>query len=143
MRSFSSLACVGALCLIVAGCGSSGTATTSHPVPGGAAVSAPSSAPGYCRALTGSGPLLAVGKAMNELAANPHDRSARATLRKAATALRLAAMQAPRRQKTVLLSASKAIHGLAAHGLDQASRVEHALVRVGRRTERPCEFPVG
>ena len=130
-------------CLAIAGCGSSGTASTSRPVPGGAAASAPSSAPGYCRALTGSAPLLAVGKAMNELAANPHNRGAKTTLHKAGAALRLAAMRAPRGQRTALISASKAIHGLAAHGLDQASRVEHALVRVGRRTERSCEFPVG
>jgi hypothetical protein len=143
VRSFPFLAFAVALCLALASCGSSGGDGTSRPVPGGAAASAPSSAPDYCRALTESEPLLAVGQAMNELAANPRDRGARSTLHEAGTALRLAAKEAPHGQRPALAAASTAIHRLAAQGLDQAARVEQALVRVGRRTERPCEFPVG
>lgn len=143
MRPLRVLACLAAICLAGAGCGSSGPASTSHPVPGGAVASAPDSAPGYCGALAGSGPVLAVGKAMNELAASPHDRHAKAVLRKAGSDLRRVAAQAPRAQSTALVSAGKAIDSLAAHGLHKASWVAHALARVGHLTERSCEFPVG
>lgn len=143
MRPFRVLVCLAAVCLTGAGCGTSGPASTSHPVPGGVVASAPDSAPGYCGALTGSGSVLAAGKAMNELAASPHDRHAKAVLRKAGSDLRRVARQAPRVQRTALVSAAKAIDSLAAHGLHEASWVAHALVRVGRLTERSCEFPVG
>jgi hypothetical protein len=143
VRAFPVLVCLAAVCLAGAGCGSSGPASTSHPVPGGAVASAPDSAPGYCGALTGSGSVLAVGKAMNALAASPDDTHARAMLRKAGADLRRVARQAPRAQGTALVSAAKAIGSLAAHGLHKAPSVAHALVRVGRLTERPCDFPVG
>lgn len=143
MRPFRVLVCLVAVCLAGAGCGSSGPASTPHPAPGGAAASAPDSAPGYCGALTESGPVLAVGKAMNELAASPHDGHAKAVLRKAGSDLRRVARQAPRAQGTALVSAAKAIESLAAQGLHKASRVAHSLVRVGRLTEGSCEFPVG
>jgi hypothetical protein len=129
--------------LALLGCGSSGTKTTPRPVPGGAAARAADSAPGYCRALTASAPLLAVGRAMSELAANPQDDSAKATLRKAAAALGEAAKRAPHRRQVALASAAAAIAGLGNHGLGRAAGAERALVRAGHLMERPCGFPVG
>jgi hypothetical protein len=129
--------------LALLGCGSSGTKTTPRPVPGGAAARAADSAAGYCRALTASAPVLAVGRAMSELAANPQDDSAKATLKKAAAALRAAAKRAPHRQQVALATAAAAIGGLGEHGLRGAAGAERALVRAGQLMDHPCGFPVG
>jgi hypothetical protein len=92
--------------------------------------------------LTASSSLLAVGKAMSKLAANPRDPSAKVTLRRAAASLRRAARQAPRRQRVGLTNASAAVRALADHGLGKAARVETALLRAGHITEHACAFPV-
>jgi hypothetical protein len=129
--------------LAVVACGSSGTTSAPRPVPGGAAARAADSAPTYCRALTGSGALVEVGKAMNELAANPHDGSAKAAMRRAATSLRQASRQAPHPQQAALASAAAAIDGLAETVPGRAARAERALVRAGHLVEHSCRFPVG
>jgi hypothetical protein len=135
--------CVCALWVGVAACGSSGTTSTPHPVLGGVAATARGSAPDYCVHLTESGSLLAVGRAVNELAENPRSRSAKVTLKGAAAALRRAARQAPDDQRAALLVASKAIRVLAAHGLGEAGRTQRALAYAGHETEHSCDFPVG
>jgi hypothetical protein len=143
MKALLLVGCAVALGLAVAACGSSGTTSTPRPVPGGVAATASDSAPAYCGVLIESGSLLAVGRSMGELAAKPHDKSAKKTLRGAAATLRSAAGQAPRRQRLALVSAAEAIHSLAVHGLGRAAYVERALVQAGHLTEHSCAFPVG
>jgi hypothetical protein len=145
MRLLSSAICAVALGVVLLGCGSgsSSTASAPRPVPGGAAATAVHSSPGWCRALTGSDSLLALGKAMTELAANHDEAAAKATIRRAAGALRKAAGAAPPKQRPALAHAAKAIGAIAARGLAQAAPAEHALTHAGHLVEKPCAFPVG
>lgn len=129
--------------LALVACGSSGTTSAPRPVPGGAAARAANSAPSYCRALTGSGALVEVGRAMDELAGNPRDRSAKAAVLRAAAALREAARQAPHPQGVAIAAAAAAIHSLARRAPGRVSRAEGALVRAGHVVEHECRFPVG
>jgi len=79
---------------------------------------------------------------MNKLATNPRSDSAKATIRKAASALRHAGKHAPHKQRLALNSAAAALHALAVHGLSRASSAERALVRAGHLLEHSCAFPV-
>jgi hypothetical protein len=128
--------------LVLTGCGSSTGKAAPPPVPGGVAATAPSSAPAYCRALTGSSALVGLGTAMADLAANRHDQAAAMAVRKAAAALRAAGKQAPAGQGAALTSASDAVRALADHGFKEAIRTERALKRAGVLLEHSCAFPL-
>jgi hypothetical protein len=134
---------IAVLSFAVVGCGSTSVKSAPGMVPGGAEASTPASSPAYCKALTSSKPLLASGAAMNLLAENSGNGLAKATLRRAATAILDASGKAPHRQRIALVSAAKGVHALAVHGLAQASRARRALVHVGHLLQKSCAFPVG
>jgi hypothetical protein len=145
MRGVGSIVWVLLLAIALLGCGSGSSSTRSAPppVPGGAKARASSTAPGYCKELTRSASLLSVGKAMSEMAANPGEDSARATIDGAAGELRRAAEGAPHHQGQALLLAAAALRSLAEHGLGKAARAERGLTRAGHLIGHSCGFPVG
>jgi hypothetical protein len=122
------------------GCGASSAPVTA--VPGGASIHTPESAPAFCKTLTSAKPLLALGAAMNQLAHDPHERRARATVRDAAIALKTAAGQAPRPQRIALLHAASALRALGNHGLVAAGGLNRALNKAGRILQHSCSFPL-
>jgi hypothetical protein len=142
MRYLPFAACAVIIGLILVGCGSSSKTAAAPPVPGGAVATAPSSAPAYCRVLTESNPLVGVGKALDKLAANPHDHSAAVAIRSASDALLRAAKRAPHGQRVALTSAANTVRAIADHGFGEAPKAQRALVRAGHLLEHSCAFPV-
>lgn len=129
--------------IAIAGCGGSNAGTVTTAVVGGAPVRTPESSPKYCRALTSAKSLVGLASALNTLATNPRNATAKATIRRAAMAVRIAAPQAPPRQRSALIALASAIRHLGSRGLRTARHLAGTLERAGHLLRGSCAFPAG
>lgn len=142
------------LSVVLGGCGSSTTSrtvvidnsakapplATAQP----AAITAPSSAPAYCKTLSQSNAVVGLSAAMDKLAQTPNDPGAHTTIRNAAAAFTSAARSTSGAPRAALQNAASALGTLDRQGLSRAgTSIGTALQNLGSALEGPCSFPVG